>query len=157
MNGVLRYRHRFEVHAPISEVVEFHRRSASMASITPPPLRVDAQRAPERLSDGDEMAFTLGVGPLRIPWLAQITEVTPTGFVDRQLEGPFQHWVHRHSFEPVEDGGTIVIDEVEAGLSRNSLWWAVGLAMWLGLPLLFAFRGWKTRKLLEAAKRGVLC
>jgi hypothetical protein len=28
-------------------------------------------------------------------------------------------------------------------------WGVIGLAMWLGLPFLFAFRAWKTRRLLE--------
>jgi ligand-binding SRPBCC domain-containing protein len=57
----MEYHHRFEIRAPIGAVAEFHRRSASMAAITPPPLSVAVQRAPARLSDGDEIAFTLGV------------------------------------------------------------------------------------------------
>jgi ligand-binding SRPBCC domain-containing protein len=78
--------------------------------------------------------------------------MTPTGFVDFQIEGPFQRWVHRHRFVRVEGNATAVIDQVEADLSRNPLWWAVGLAMWRSLPLLFAFRGWKTRRLLETVE-----
>jgi hypothetical protein len=31
---------------------------------------------------------------------------------------------------------------------NHPLWAAVGLGMWLGLPVLFAFRSWKTRKIL---------
>lgn len=150
----MHYRHRFEVRALLGDVADFHRRSSSMAAITPPPLNVAVQCAPARLSEGDEMAFTLGIGPLRVPWLAQISDVTPTGFVDLQMEGPFQHWVHRHRFVPVDGARTAVIDDVEASLSRNPVWWAVGLVMWLSLPLLFAFRGWKTRKLLETVERG---
>jgi hypothetical protein len=44
---------------------------------------------------------------------------------------------------------TLVIDQVEAELSDNWWWKAVGMGMWLNLPVLFAYRGWKTRRLLE--------
>jgi hypothetical protein len=55
---------------------------------------------------------------------------------------------------PDDEGTTEVVDEVEAKLKRHPLWGPVGLAMWLGLPLLFAYRGWKTRRLLEEAAEG---
>ena len=46
-------------------------------------------------------------------------------------------------------GCTEVLDEVEASLKPHGLWGLVGLAKWLGLPLLFAYRGWRTQRLLE--------
>ena len=62
-----------------------------------------------------------------------------------------------HHFRP-EQAQAILQDAVEkraaigvfeASLKPHPVWGLVGLAMWLGLPLLFAFRGWKTRRLLE--------
>jgi hypothetical protein len=41
--------------------------------------------------------------------------------------------------------------QLEVPLKAHPLWGAVGLAMWVGLPLLFACRAWKTRRLLEGA------
>jgi hypothetical protein len=35
-------------------------------------------------------------------------------------------------------------------LSSHWLWWIVGSGMWLTLPLLFAYRGWRTRHVLES-------
>jgi hypothetical protein len=58
--------------------------------------------------------------------------------------------VHRHSFAPVDATTTEVIDEVQAELSSHWLWWIVGSGMWLTLPLLFAYRGWRTRHVLES-------
>ena len=55
----MNYQHRFRVPVSIEQVAEFHRRSASMAAITPPPIVVKVQRAPGVLADGDEMAFTM--------------------------------------------------------------------------------------------------
>lgn len=143
------YRHSFRVRAPRARVAEFHVGASSLKAITPPLIPMQLHRAPERLRDGDEMRFTLWLGPLPIRWLARVEQVSAGGFVDRQVDGPFAAWVHRHRFLDVDEATTQVVDEIEARLERHLLWGAVGLAMWLGLPLLFAYRGWKTRRLLE--------
>ena len=145
----MEYKHRFEVKAPLTAVAEFHAQSASMAAITPPPVVVRIHSAPARLDDGDEMDFTMWLGPLPLRWLARIEDVGPSGFTDRQLRGPFQEWVHRHTFVSVDEATTAVVDEIDLSL-RTRLWWRlVGFGMWLSLPLLFAYRGWKTRQLIR--------
>jgi len=145
----MRYSHHFTVAAPLDEVAQFHRYSASMAEITPPPILVRMHAAPDVLQDGDEMSFTLWTGPIPIRWIARIEQVEPTGFIDRQLAGPFARWVHRHIFVPNGDDSTTVIDVVGAELHRDPFWRTVGLSMWAGLPMLFAYRGWKTKRTLE--------
>jgi ligand-binding SRPBCC domain-containing protein len=75
--------------------------------------------------------------------------VTPTGFVDRQQSGPFQHWVHQHTFKPINETTTTVIDEIEFSFHSQPWRKFVGLNMVLSLPALFAYRSWKTRKLLK--------
>lgn len=148
----MKYSHRFRVNAPLATVATFHRRSASMASITPPPIFVDVHRASSVLAEGDDMEFTMWMGPLPIHWVARIEEVSPTGFVDRQIVGPFKQWIHRHRFVVVGEGVTEVVDEVYLSLHENTFWKTVGLGMWLGLPLLFSFRAWKTRRLLAGTE-----
>ncbi|MCB0108870.1 MAG: hypothetical protein KDE53_23275 [Caldilineaceae bacterium] len=150
----MRYHHRFAVNAPLDAVVEFHRQSSSMAAITPPPIIVRLHKAPAQLADGDQMAFTMWLGPLPIRWLAQIETIPGPGFIDRQLEGPFAKWEHRHTFERINATTTAVIDEVTAELSEAWFWKTVGLGMWISMPILFAFRSWKTKRLLEKAPVG---
>jgi len=145
----MRYHHRFRVQAPLVRVAEFHSRSASMPAITPPPIIVRVQRAPAVLADGDEMDFTMWLGPFPIHWLARIEAVSPNGFTDRQLKGPFLEWVHRHSFVSVDEHNTDVLDEITLRLRPHWLWWPIGLGMRLGLPVLFAFRALKTKRQLE--------
>lgn len=145
----MKFQHRFRVDAPLDDVAEFHRRADSMAAITPPLMPVQLDPAPERMDSGDQMAFTMWLGPLPVRWRAYISQMSPAGFSDHQLEGPFRYWVHHHRFVPLDQYSTEVVDKVEAGLKWHGLWGLVGLAMWLGLPLLFAYRGWKTRRLLE--------
>ena len=146
---LLIYQHRFRVVAPLVRVAEFHSRAASMAAITPPPIIVRMRHTPAVLAEGAEMDFTLWLGPLPVRWLAHIEAVSPTGFSDRQLQGPFAEWVHRHTFFAVDERTTAVLDEVTLRLRLHPLWGLVGLGMWLGLPLLFAFRAWKTRRKLQ--------
>lgn len=147
----MRFAHRFEVAAPIEEVAEFHRRSASMAEITPPLIPVRVHAAPERLAPGDRMDFSLYM-PMPVRWQAGIEALPDAGpnggFRDVQRSGPFRRWEHEHRFEPLPEGGTAVIDIVEADLKPHPLWGPLGLLMWLGMPLLFAYRGWRSRAIL---------
>ncbi len=145
----MKYLHRFYVKSPLARVSEFHSQSASMAAITPPPIIVRVHRAPAVLAEGDEMEFTMWLGPLPLRWLARIEAVSPGGFTDRQLQGPFAEWVHRHKFMVVDDHTTEVQDEINLRLRPHPVWWLIGLGMWLGLPLLFAYREWKTKRMLE--------
>ena len=150
----MKYTHRFTVTAPLAAVADFHAQSASMGAITPPPVVAQVHQAPARLQSGDTMDFTLWLGPLPVHWLARIEDVSPIGFVDRQVRGPFKVWVHRHRFVPLSAAQTEVIDEIELEFRRHPLWALVGLGMRLNLPLLFAYRGWKTRRLLQNRQPG---
>jgi ligand-binding SRPBCC domain-containing protein len=145
----MKYTHHFTVHAPIEVVANFHRSASSLKAITPPPLVMHLHAAPLQVGEGDETDFTLWMGPLPVRWVARVEDLTPDGFLDRQVRGPFGKWSHRHHFVPVDAGTTEVHDEVTAELHPQLGWKLVGLGMWLGLPLLFAYRGWRTRKILE--------
>jgi len=139
----------FEVRAPLETVTDFHTQSASMAAITPPPVMVRVHSAPAVLGENDEMEFTMWLGPLPVRWLAKIEAVTANGFIDRQITGPFRKWVHRHSYDRIDDTSTRVRDEIQVSLDKHPLWGVVGFLMMVNLPFLFAYRAWKTRRLLE--------
>lgn len=143
------YRHTFPVNASLAAVAAFHRQSASMGAITPPPVIARMHNAPEILGEGDEMAFTLWLGPLPLRWLARIEDVSEHGFLDRQLSGPFAVWDHRHGFAAIAENRTEVTDTITYEFKKQPFWRLVGLGMSLSLPILFGFRGWKTQRLLE--------
>jgi len=145
----MEYQHRFQVQASLSDVVAFHSHSASMGAITPPPVIVRIHHAPAVLGEGDEMDFTMWLGPLPIHWVARIENVTSTSFVDCQIKGPFTKWIHQHTFVAIDEQTTEVQDTVTVELGTQWFWRIVGRMMWLNLPILFAFRGWKTKRLLS--------
>lgn len=96
------------------------------------------------------MEFTLWLLVLPLHWVARIQQVSEYGFTDVQVSGPFERWQHRHDFHPMDGYNTEIHDTVEASLSHRPIKWLIGLSMWVSLPLLFAYRGWKTRRLLES-------
>jgi ligand-binding SRPBCC domain-containing protein len=145
----MKYSHRFRVKASLARVAEFHQRTESMAVITPPPIIVKIHQAPAVLTSGDEMEFAMWLGPLPVHWLAHFEAVSPTGFTDRQLNGPFAAWTHRHSFIAIDEDTTDVLDEITLRLKPHLVWGALGLGMQLGLPFLFAYRAWKTKEILQ--------
>jgi ligand-binding SRPBCC domain-containing protein len=142
---------RFRVNAPLSKVSAFHHDSRALRDLTPPPVFVQFHNV-EPLGEGSLADFTLWLGPLPVRWAARHTEVDPRrGFTDTQERGPFKSWVHRHSFEVVDDRQTDVIDTIEAQPGDHPLWGLVSRLMWLNLPVLFAYRAWKTRRACEAS------
>ena len=142
------FTHEFTVVAPRETVAAFHRRRHSLVEITPPLIIVRIQEGPEVLASGDEMRFTLWLGPLPIRWHAAIEDMSDAGFADRQIQGPFAHWVHRHMFLASGEGLTIVRDEIEYAYKRHLVWGVVGRLFVLGLSVLFAYRAWRTQRLL---------
>ncbi len=149
MSSILRFDHRFRVAAPLEAVREFHARSDGLGLLTPPPAIVRVTEAPDVLGEGDEMRFTIWFGPVPIRWRARIEQVDEGGFVDRQLEGPFDSWVHTHAFEADGEDATWVIDRIEAAPSRRLPRALIAWGMWGSLRPLFAFRTWRTRRLLR--------
>jgi ligand-binding SRPBCC domain-containing protein len=147
----MHYYHRFVVNASQEAVRAFHSRSASMRAITPPPILVQVHEAPELLEEGSTMTFTLWMGPLPLRWKARMSNIGPGGFVDTMERGPFETWVHEHAFVAVDETRTEVIDSLHIVPSDNWFWWAVGQSMILGMPVLFGYRQWRTRRLLEGA------
>jgi ligand-binding SRPBCC domain-containing protein len=144
----MRYTHRFTVPAPQHVVAAFHRRSDSLVAITPPSIPMRLVKAPTQLGAGDEIAFTLWLGPFPVRWRVRIEQMRSDSFTDRMIEGPFQTWHHCHTFRDLDDDTTEVLDEIEFSLKPHPLWGPMGLAMAIGFPLLFSHRARKTVQLI---------
>ncbi|HMB55062.1 MAG TPA: SRPBCC family protein [Thermoanaerobaculia bacterium] len=151
----LTWRHRFEVDADVEQVADFHRRPESLKKLTPGLLFLRfLEPPPAELNPGDELRFRLFASVIPVDWRARIEELESTapnvfGFQDRQLEGPFERWVHRHRFVDLGGGRTAIEDEIEARFRRHLVWGPVGWQMWVGLPLGWMYRVRQTRRALE--------
>jgi ligand-binding SRPBCC domain-containing protein len=144
-----RYSHSFRVQAPLGRVAEFHHDTRALKYLTPPPLIVNFNEL-QPLAEDSVADFTMWFGPLPIRWVAAHSDVDPNaGFTDTQVAGPFETWVHRHSFLALDENNTEVRDEIQGQPSRHPFWGLVSRIMWLNLPILFAYRAWRTRRALE--------
>lgn len=156
----MRFARSFRVAAPLEEVSAFHASARSLKAITPPLTPMKVLSAPDPLIPPCEMEMRLWMGPFPIRWKARL-ESLPTqqegaaevertaGFIDRQLEGPFDLWRHEHRFVAEGASATWVYDSIEARLKGHPLWFLAGLLMWVGLHPLFLYRADRTRKFLE--------
>ncbi len=145
----MRYSRRFLVRVALGTAVDFHRAASSLKSITPPFFFMSDLVAPDPLQEGSLLSFRLWLGPLPVRWQSRIENMNAAGFDDIQVSGPFESWVHTHSFEAASPASCWIMDQVEFRLRRHLLWSPVGLLMAIGLPFLFAYREWKTKSMLE--------
>lgn len=144
------FQHEFQVNAPIERVAEFHSSTKALKLLTPPPLFVKFNHI-EPMGEGSRADFTLFLGPIPIHWIANHTDVHPTdGFTDTQVEGPFQTWIHRHTFTQMTTDTTKIIDEIEGQPSGHLFSGIVSRFMWLTLPILFSYRAQQTRRAVES-------
>jgi ligand-binding SRPBCC domain-containing protein len=124
-------------------VAEFHNDTSALRRLSPPPMIVQFNDV-EPLAEGSVADFTMWLGPVPIRWVAVHSEVSSAGFVDTQQKGPFKAWRHQHQFHALDEHTTEVIDTIDAEYGN-----LISRFMWLNLPVLFAYRGWRTRQTLE--------
>lgn len=142
------FSHRFDVDAPLDQVVAFHKDARVLKQLTPPPVIVQIHQV-EPLAEGSIAEFTMWAGPLPIRWQAVHSQVQPgQGFTDTQTRGPFKYWSHQHIFAALTPERTEIIDRVRAIPSNHLLWGLVSRLMWFSLPFLFSYRAWRTRQAL---------
>jgi ligand-binding SRPBCC domain-containing protein len=147
-----KFTHRFRVAAPLQEVAAFHKDAHALKELTPLPLWVQIHSV-EPLAENSRTQFTLWAGPLPMYWEAIHTNVTDQGFSDTQVKGPYKYWVHSHHFSAINSNSSEVIDDVTAIYGEGLFWGLITRLMWLGMPLLFAYRGWRTRKIIETTEK----
>ncbi len=140
------FNHRFQVNAPLERVAAFHSDSRALKMLTPPPIIVAFHHL-EPLGEGSVADFTMWFGPIPIHWCAVHSAVDPlNGFIDTQASGPFASWQHRHTFTTIDENTTLVEDTIQAQPGKHFFYGLVSRLMWLTLPLLFAYRAWRTRR-----------
>jgi len=100
-----------EIAAPVGDLREWHFRDGAFADLNPPWERARVIEAPGALVDGARAVIEVGIGPFRKRWIA-VHEITATGFIDRQLEGPFAFWEHDHRFEAITNSSSRLTDTI---------------------------------------------
>lgn len=139
--------HRLEreqvVARPFGEVFQFFSAARNLELITPPWLAFEVLSAePEPMREGTLISYRLKLRGVPLRWQSRIEEWEPgRRFVDMQVRGPYRLWRHRHEFEALDDGGTLVRDRVDYALPLGPLG-SVAHAAFVGRDLekIFDFR-----------------
>jgi len=111
--NLVNFLHESKINAPRNVVWEWHNQEGAFDRLTPPWENLESISAPEDLSPGGTRIIKMKVGPIKMKWVAEHTDLIEGElFADRMVRGPFKRWWHTHRF--IEHGKevTIVRDEV---------------------------------------------
>jgi uncharacterized protein len=103
------------VELPLSAgaVYDWHARPGALERLLPPWEKVRVLDRTGDLQSG-RVVLEVPVGPIRRRWVSEHQGGTPgLEFIDRQVEGPFERWVHSHRFEPQGLSASRLVDRVE--------------------------------------------
>lgn len=102
------------IQRPREEVFEFFADAGNLERITPPELNFHIiTPQPINIKKGTLIDYQLKLRGIPIKWKTEITHWNPPSlFVDTALKSPYKQWIHLHTFEENENGGTIMRDIV---------------------------------------------
>lgn len=130
------------------EVFPFFADAFNLEAITPPWLRFRILTpAPIEMRQGAVIDYRLRFRGVPVQWRSEITAWDPPHrFVDEQRRGPYQRWIHEHTFETIR-GGTLVRDHVDYAVPGGRLVERLFVAG--DLDRIFDYRHEALRRLLE--------
>ena len=105
-----------------ADVFRWHERPEALVDLLPSRRFVRIDRRAGGLQDGGSIAFSIGIGPLRLRWHARHYGYIPgERFCDEQVRGPFRIWRHVHRFVAVGTDQTLYEDRIEYAVGRGRL------------------------------------
>lgn len=120
----------------VATLFAWHERPGALLRLSPPwdPPRIVRQDGGIR--DGARVVLEVNAGPVPTTWEVEHRDYIPNvQFRDVMLSGPFESYVHTHSFAAAGDGASTLTDTIEYALPLGAVGSAVG--------------GWYARETLE--------
>ncbi|MBL7883349.1 MAG: SRPBCC family protein [Bacteroidia bacterium] len=102
------------INKPIQEVFDFFSKAENLNKITPPNMNFKILTPlPIQMKKGTLIDYRIKVNSIPFKWKTEITDWNPPfRFIDTQLKGPYNTWIHEHIFEE-RDEKTIMMDIVQ--------------------------------------------
>ena len=138
-----------KIQVPVSALRQWHFEKDAFERLMPPWEKVNIIEFPGELTNGCRAVFQVGMGPIKQTWIAE-HEITETGFIDRQVEGPFAFWEHHHRFLSLGADSSRLVDSISYRLPFGVLGRIFGIPIVRSkLNRLFRYRHEVTREALE--------
>jgi ligand-binding SRPBCC domain-containing protein len=150
----MRFEKQTRIAATPGAVFAFHESPGALQRLTPPWEQVRLIEGGGSIRPGARVVLSIPVGPFRTNWIAEHTEYEPGRmFADRQVQGPFASWYHRHLFLDDGQGGTLLRDEVDYEPPLGALGRLLGQAFIRAkLEKMFDYRHEVTRRIVESGE-----
>ena len=132
---------RMELPLELNDVFPFFCDTSNLERITPPELHFQITTPqPIKITLGTVVGYRLQLYALAFRWRSEITVWRPPHeFVDEQIQGPYELWIHRHEFYE-ENGATIIQDTVRYQLPLWPLGEVIYPLIRLQLRRIFKYR-----------------
>jgi uncharacterized protein (TIGR01777 family) len=114
----LRFSRSLSLPVSVDELYAWHERPGAFRRMTPPWEDLRIYRAPQGLEPGQVAELGIPFGPLRVRSRFVIEQSKrPSGFVDRQVKGPFRAWEHWHAMGMgAEPQSSVLTDTIRLNL-----------------------------------------
>jgi uncharacterized protein (TIGR01777 family) len=145
-----------QIDRPAAAVYEWHTRPGAFARLQPPWETIELLGPHPGVVAGARVRVRSRVGPWWSTWEVEHRDVIPgREFSDVMIAGPFAHWEHRHSFEPIDDRRCRLIDRITYRLPGGAVGRLAGAAFVRSkLRRLFTYRHALTKADLEQMPTG---
>lgn len=147
-----------EIELPLSRdsVFEFFSQAENLQRITPDSMGFEILTPlPIAMQQDTLIDYKIGLGPIPMRWRTLISVWQPPfQFVDEQIKGPYQTWIHRHSFAVTDTGGTKITDYVRFELPLTPLGDLAVPLIYGQLRSIFQFRNQTVPQLLLGNRAG---
>jgi hypothetical protein len=153
--------HTSPIEASARSVFAWHQSSGALQRLIPPWERVEIERAPASLADGELAVLVLRVGPFKLRWVARHRDFIDRGedggeFTDEQVSGPFSSWVHRHLIRATGPESSMLEDHITYRPPGGTVGQAIaGWHIRRKLRRMFEYRHAATRAALREVVAGV--
>lgn len=100
-----------EIEQDYDEVSRFFFAAENLKYLTPKEMGFNIEGTPEEMKVGAKHTYRFKLHSIPLKWKSQITACSPnSSFVDEQLHGPYQTWIHQHNFYPTAKG--VLIEDI---------------------------------------------
>lgn len=103
-------------HLPVSceDAFAWHERPGALERMIPPWEHVEMLEKIGTIHNGDKVTTKIKIGPLSFIFsVVHQNYIQNKQFEDTQIKGPFSYWKHTHTFEPIENKKSKIIDHVD--------------------------------------------